>query len=435
MLLFPRPEDMKDIYRDPNCNTKAEFYGTGALGPPSLFTTLDGERHRKLRKALGGSQWTIGSLKNTWEPRIDELIVLFTEKMSDSAENQQEIVLCDKVAEFAADVLTMMAFTEPWGFVRHGRDERDFLRSWRAGLNYFGLAGRWKSFCDHILKSPTLSPYFLPSTRDTHGMGYLAFHADQQVSQREKEMEQSNGNFTMKNPDLLQYCLDARYSDGSPLTPVERRAHVTLLIQAGADSTGTGLGSTLRFLLTHPSSMQRARSEIESAEKASKLSRPIRYEESRKHLPYFGACIKESLRLNPPAPNLFARVTPAGGKRVGGVSVPAGAEITTNAFVVQRDPELYGPDPEAFRPERWLDPGREGEMDAATFIFGMGPRVCLGKDVAYMEIWKLLPEIIRNLDLELTIVTLRALLMQAKALGAVLYPFNRHLMLLTYQAV
>ncbi|KAI1336646.1 cytochrome P450 [Xylariaceae sp. FL0016] len=401
MLLFPRPADMKDIYWDPSCNTKAELHGTGALGPPSLFTTLDGERHRTLRKALGGSQWTIGSLKNKWEPRMDELISLFIEKMAEFSERQEEIVLCDKVAEFAADVLTMMAFSDPWGFVRNQRDERAFLRSWREGLNYFGLAGRWKSYRDYILKSPTLAPYFLPSISDTYGMGYLAFHADRQVTEREKMMDDANGAWSMENPDLMQYCLDARYADGSPLTPVEKRAHVTLLIQAGADTTGTAMGSTLRFLLTHPTAWGTVHQEIAAADTARKLSRPIRYEESRQHLPYLTACVKESIRLNPPATNLFARVAPPQGKAVGGVFVPGGAEITANAYVVHRDPRLYAPDPEAFRPERWLEPGAEGEMDGANFAFGIGPRTCLGKEVAYMEMWKLLPEIVRNFDMRL----------------------------------
>jgi cytochrome P450 len=42
-------------------------------------------------------------------------------------------------------------------------------------------------------------------------------------------------------------CLDARFSDGSPLNPTQKRAHITILIQAGADTTGTSLGSALRF--------------------------------------------------------------------------------------------------------------------------------------------------------------------------------------------
>lgn len=202
--------------------------------------------------------------------------------------------------------------------------------------------------------------------------------------------------------------MDARYDDGSPLNAVEKRAHATLLIQAGADTTGTAMGCTLRFLLTHPAVLRTARAEIEEADKAGKLSRPVlSYEESRVHLPYFGACIKEAMRLHPPATNLFARIVPEGGKRFRSSSagagadefvVPAGTEITSNAYVVQRDPALWGPDPEVYRPERWFDDNdmrgaNASELEAGMFVFGTGPRVCLGKDIAMLEISKLLPEV------------------------------------------
>lgn len=202
--------------------------------------------------------------------------------------------------------------------------------------------------------------------------------------------------------------MGARYDDGSPLNAAEKRAHATILIQAGADTTGTALGCTLRFLLTHSDVLQTARAEIEVAEQAGKLSYPLlSYEESRVHLPYFGACIKEALRLHPPATNLFARIVPEGGKRFrssnAGVGtdefvVPAGTEITSNAYVVQRDPALWGPDPEVYRPERWLNAddtrgASASELEAGMFVFGTGPRVCLGKDLAMLELSKLLPEV------------------------------------------
>lgn len=97
--------------------------------------------------------------------------------------------------------------------------------------------------------------------------------------------------------------------DGEPLSPVQKRAHVTLLTQAGADTTATNLGSTLRFLTTNRKTMELAHSEISAADVAGKLSTPVKFEEVRMHLPYFVVCIKKSLRLNPPATNLFARVT------------------------------------------------------------------------------------------------------------------------------
>ncbi|EKG19832.1 Cytochrome P450 [Macrophomina phaseolina MS6] len=403
LLLFPQPAAIKDIYWDPKCNTKAPLYGTGALGPPHLFTTLDGNVHKALRKALGGPQWTIGGLKNNWEPRIDELVQLFVSRMSERAGKNQTVVLSDKAAEFAADIMTMLSFTEPWGFVSNSRDERNILKSWREGLDYFGFVGRFRWFRDVVMKT-SWGLYFMPTMDDDNGMGYLMSQADKQVSDREQRIEKEH--YSQEKPDFLQHCLEARM-DGQPLTPIQKRAHVTLLIQAGADTTGTALGSTLRFLATHPRALARCQAEIAAAEAAGQLHTPIQFEETRARLPFFVACIKESLRLHPPATNLFARVAPPGGKVVGGGGgggegwfVPAGTEMTSNAYVVQRDPALYAPDPEAFRPERWLDAEKASEMEAGQFAFGVGPRVCLGKDVAILEMYKLLPEIVRRFDFE-----------------------------------
>ena len=189
-------------------------------------------------------------------------------------------------------------------------------------------------------------------------------------------------------------CLDARV-DGLPLSPIQKRAHATLLIQAGADTTGTGLGATLRFLAMNPEQKKRAFQEIKAADEKGWLSNPIKYEECREHLPFFSACIKEALRLNPPATNLFARVVGKEGKIIEGHFIPSGTEITSNAYVVQRDPKLYAPDPDSFRPQRWLESKEKAsKMEAASFVFGIGSRICLGKDIALIELYKLLPEVI-----------------------------------------
>lgn len=198
----------------------------------------------------------------------------------------------------------------------------------------------------------------------------------------------------LRSADADTSCLEARLSDGSPLTASQKRAHVTLLIQAGADTTGTAMGCILRFLVTSPSALAKAREEIEAADKANLLSTPIQFEETRQHLPYFVGCIKEGVRLQPPGTNLYARVAPKEGKVIDGDFIPGGTEITSYAYCVQRDQTLYGNDAEQFKPERWLESEkRTFELEAAQFTFGTGPRVCLGKDVAVMEMYKLLPEV------------------------------------------
>lgn len=54
LLLFPQTAALKEIYWEPKLNNKGQFYASGALGPPTMFTTIDGAEHKELRKALAG---------------------------------------------------------------------------------------------------------------------------------------------------------------------------------------------------------------------------------------------------------------------------------------------------------------------------------------------------------------------------------------------
>jgi cytochrome P450 len=201
MLLFPRPSALKDIYWDAKLNTKSGLYGTGALGPPHLFTTLDGEQHKALRKALSNAPWTIGQLKNTWEPRFDDQVMLFVKKMNEHATAGRVVCVSDKVAEFAADIMSMISFTQPFGCVRNQRDEKLILGNWRKGLKFFGFVGRWRFFRERIVKLPVVGLWFLPSVKNEEGMGWLMCEADRQVSRREIQNKKSTFEGM---PDFMQ---------------------------------------------------------------------------------------------------------------------------------------------------------------------------------------------------------------------------------------
>jgi len=97
--------------------------------------------------------------------------------------------------------MTMLSFTEPWGFVKNSRDERGILASWRQGLDFFGFVGRFTFFRNYLMRVPVLNTFVLPKTADDTGMGYLMSEADKIVSKREVDM--SNGMYLDK-PDFLQ---------------------------------------------------------------------------------------------------------------------------------------------------------------------------------------------------------------------------------------
>lgn len=141
-------------------------------------------------------------------------------------------------------------------------------------------------------------------------------------------------------------------------------------------------------LFANPWAYARVMAEIDEATNAGKLSPIPQYDEVMEHCPYYVACVRESIRLNNPASAVFPRLAPKEGLEMCGRHIPGGAEITSHAGVAHRDTSAYGPDANIFRPERWLDENNVKLYTKYSFAFGYGTRLCLGKDIAMMELVK-----------------------------------------------
>lgn len=103
-----------------------------------------------------------------------------------------------------------------------------------------------------------------------------------------------------------------------------------------------------------------------------------------KAMPYLSACLRESLRYDPPIVSYLPRwVDQEGGLEVCGRRVPPGVQVAASPYTLSRDRELYGDDVDAFRPERFLeDPDRAAKAARLDFTFGYGPRGCIGKSLS-----------------------------------------------------
>jgi cytochrome P450 family 135 len=180
--------------------------------------------------------------------------------------------------------------------------------------------------------------------------------------------------------DVLSLLLAARDEEGLGLTDAELRDELMTLLVAGHETTATALSWTLERLVRHPKVL-------------SRLSEQLRAGDGED---YLDAVIKESLRLRPVVPAVARYLT--GPTDFGDFTLPAGVHITPSIYLTHRNREIY-PDPDAFRPERFL----ERPPGAYEWIpFGGGTRRCLGASFALFEMRIVLGQILRRAELVTT---------------------------------
>ncbi len=158
-------------------------------------------------------------------------------------------------------------------------------------------------------------------------------------------------------------------------TPSETRAQCKDLIFAGSDSTGMNLATILFLLVKDPECHKKVREEV----LASKPSF-----DDLQSLPYLRGVVKEGLRLSMANPSRLPRVVPPGGWMFKETHFPGGTEISCTPYSLHLNPEVF-PEPNTFKPERWLEPSEEMTRDAIPF--GLGSRQCIARNLATVELF------------------------------------------------
>lgn len=166
----------------------------------------------------------------------------------------------------------------------------------------------------------------------------------------------------------------------------------------GSDSTAITLKTVFYNLIKSPHLMKALRNEVDQV-KFSREDGIATWNETKK-LPYLTAIIQESLRLHPALGLPLERIVPASGLRVGEYFLPPGTIVGASAWVLHQDESVFGEKCKEFRPERWLEVSDEKrtQMNNAMFAFSMGSKECLGKGIAFLEMYKLIPTILRRYE-------------------------------------
>ncbi|KAG6365556.1 hypothetical protein INS49_007167 [Diaporthe citri] len=183
---------------------------------------------------------------------------------------------------------------------------------------------------------------------------------------------------------------------GRPLTDSELAEECMGGMFGGSGTTANTFVYVLWAVLTRPAVQRRLRAELLGAFPDPGVGVPGATECAR--LPYLQAVISETLRRYPTIIATLPRVA-VQDALVAGVRVRKGTVVGVQNYTVHRNEAAFL-EPEAFVPERWLDPNGEDLRKAAFNAFSVGQRSCIGINIARMELSKLVAAFFLRFDAE-----------------------------------
>lgn len=176
--------------------------------------------------------------------------------------------------------------------------------------------------------------------------------------------------------DALAMLVRSVDDAGQPMSDRELVDQLVTLLLAGHETTATALAWTFERLTRYPALLERTAQAAASGDDA-----------------WLDAVCKESLRSRPVVFEVGRKLTEP--VELAGYHIPAGVMLAPSINLVHHDARYY-PEPEEFRPERFLD---QRPDQSVWFPFGGGIRRCLGATFAQVEMRTVLREVLREVEL------------------------------------
>ncbi|KAM7098324.1 cytochrome P450 4B1 [Molossus nigricans] len=273
----------------------------------------------------------------------------------------------------------------------------DTLMKCTFGKGHSGLGHRDNSYYLAVKELTTLMQQRLQSMQyhndfiywlTPHGRRFLRAckvahdHTDQVIRERkaalqdEKEQEKIQ---KQRHLDFLDILLQAQDEDGVKLSDTDLRAEVDTFMFEGHDTTTSGISWFLYCMAQYPEHQHRCREEI--CEILGDRD-TIQWDDLGK-MTYLTLCIKESLRLYPPVPQVYRQLSKPV-NFVDGRSLPEGSLVSLHIYALHRNSAVWS-NPEVFDPLRFSSENVTGRHPFAFMPFSAGPRNCIGQQFAMNE--------------------------------------------------
>ncbi|AXK34859.1 cytochrome P450 [Streptomyces armeniacus] len=224
-----------------------------------------------------------------------------------------------------------------------------------------------------LLPAPRLGLRTTPGYRTWRGTVEAIDAVVEQVAAERR----AGGGPAGERHDLMDALLEARYEDGSAISPGQLRDEIVTFLMAGHETSATVLTWTCHLLAAHPAARRRLEEEVDGVLGGRE---PELADVDR--LVWTKAVLSEAMRLYPPFWTLERSAVED--DEIDGVPVPAGSTVAVPPYLVHRHPAAWD-NPEGFDPSRFLPGAGEGRPKHAFIPFGSGRRGCVGNVFALLE--------------------------------------------------
>ncbi|GJC84584.1 cytochrome P450 monooxygenase radP [Colletotrichum liriopes] len=385
-LSYIQPQAWKEIMGRPlksEMSKDLRFFGGENFGRDSIVTTRP-EDHTRQRRIFTHA-FSNTALK-AQEPLLAGYADQMVETMDSLNRRDGRINIVDLYNFCTFDIMADLTFGEPLLLLKNG-DYIPWVHNLFAGLKFviWGLVFLEIPVLGPLVQAVTAAPLKKKAQEHTNFAGALV----------DRRLEKKNHT----KPDIWSFVLRHTGDEAKGLSGEEMHANAAVFMVAGTETTATVLSGTTFYLMRNPRVYELLTKEIrEKFATAEDIC-----VDGLVGLEYLQAVLMEGLRLYNPGAAGMPRIVPRGGAAICGDVIPEGTLVSVNPYVAFTHPDNWAR-PTEFIPERWLHPKDPEWKDDKRDVhepFSYGPRNCIGKNLAWLELRLLLAKTLWHYDLEM----------------------------------
>jgi len=164
------------------------------------------------------------------------------------------------------------------------------------------------------------------------------------------------------------------------LTREQLITEIRSFVSTGHETTSNSLSFFFKWMAEQPDIQKRVHQEVD--ELLPNLKKPD-YEDVKKMV-YLSRCLNESFRLTPVLP-FTIRFNDEEDMELDGKLIKKGTLFIVPIYALHRNPEWWGPNPDQYNPDNFLDENIAARPQNTFLPFGGGPRVCIGRLLSFTE--------------------------------------------------